>query len=263
MRTVALVVAIALGVAAAIGVRAYMQSMERELGTEHEMINIVVARRDLNAGEPVTPGNVAYSRIPAGSLMPDQITEQEIQRYYDRELKVEVGENVPLRADHFVEEAPPGASARLPEAHRAVTVSVDATSGVAGLVRPGDRVDIYSSGVGEGAGRGQESWRVLGDVTVLAVDDRMSDIRDARTGMDQRQRGYSTFTLSLTPEEVPVIIYLSNNAQLAFALRREREVGEDLDRPEQRVIDAGNVRDISEEANRRRQEMLEEAARDD
>ncbi len=257
MRTIALVVAIALGVAAAIGVRSYMQSMEREIETEQQMISIAAPRRDLDAGEPVTPGNVAPLRIPAASLTPDQITMQDVSRYYDREVLTEVGRGVPLRADHFVERTPQVASARLPDAHRAVTVSVDATSGVAGLIRPGNRVDIYCTGHGEAGGRGQDTWRVLSDVTVLAVDNRMTDMQDFRTGLDQRRGGYSSLTLSLTPEESQLIIYLANNARLTFALRPEREVGEERDLP---VIDASNVRDRSEEANRARQRMLEDAA---
>ena len=257
MRTVALIVAIALGVAAAVGVRTYLQRAEREFEREQELVQVAVPRQDIAAGEELTPGLVTGEAIPARSLTPDQITLQEVDRYYGREVLTEVGRGIPLRGDHFVRREPEVASARLPSEHRAVTVSVDATSGVAGLVRPGNRVDIFCTGMGEAGGRGsEETWRVLSDVTVLAVDDRMSDLQEFRTGYDRRGRGYSNLTLAVTPTEAQLLIYLRDNARLTFALRPEREVGE---REELPAIDAGNVRRVSEEANRRRQEMLEEA----
>ncbi len=259
MRTVALIVAIALGIAAAIGVRTYIQGIEAEHEREQDLVEVAVPRRNLAAGEEVTPGNITGRSIPAHTLTADQVTMQDIQRYFGRELVDDVGANVSLRHDHFVRPEPRLASARLPAQHRAVTVSVDATSGVAGLIRPGNRVDIFCTGMGEAGGRGaQETWRVLSDVTVLAVDSQMSDL-DV-TGFERQRRGYSNLTLAVTPDEAQLLIYLMNNARLTFALRPEREVGE---REELPPVSAGNVREISEQANRRRQQLLEEAADND
>ncbi len=257
MRTVALVVAIALGVAAAVGVRAYLQSMEREFESEQQLVQLAVPRRDIAAGEELSPGMVTEDAIPARSLMPDQITMQDVGRYYGREVRREVGRGIPLRVDHFIRMEPRRASAELPPGHRAVAISADLTSGVAGLIRPGNKVDIICTGMGEGGGRGaQETWLVLSDVTVLATDSRMSDLDDLHAGYDEFRRGYSTLTLSVTPAEAQLLIYLMNNARLSFSLRPEREVGETEPLP---AVDGGNVRRLSEEANRQRQELLERA----
>ena len=262
MRTIALIVAIALGIAAAVGVRAYLQTAQQEFESEQQFVDVAVTRQDIYAGEELAAGMVALRSIPAGSLTPDMITRSDIQRYIGREVTVDIGRDIHLRAEYFVSRQPQAASARLPARHRAVTVSVDSTSGVAGLVRPGNRVDIYCTGVGETGGRGaQETWRVLGDVTVLAVDSRMSDMDELRTGYGVDRRGYSNLTLAVTPQEAQLLIYLMNNARLTFALRPEGEVGEaeEADVP---AVDGTNVRRLAEEANRQRRQMLEAAVQE-
>ncbi len=258
MRIVALIVAIALGIAAAIGVRSYLQTVEQEFEREQQMVEVAVPQRDLVAGEELTPGRVTTRQIPIRSLTPDQITRQEVQRYFGQELLTEVGSGIPLRVDHFVERQPQTASSRLPEQHRAMTIAVDSTRGVAGLIRPGNRVDIFCTGMGEAGGRGaQETWLVLSNVTVLATDSRMSDMQ--RTEYDQYRRGYSNLTLAVTPQEAQLLIYLAANARLTFALRPEGEIGE---RPALPSVSGRNVRELSEEANRQRRQLLEERATD-
>jgi pilus assembly protein CpaB len=61
-----------------------------------------------------------------------------------------------------------GIEARLKEGFRAVTFPVDATSGVAGFVGPGSRVDILASA---GAGNETNTGCILSDVEVIAVGD--------------------------------------------------------------------------------------------
>jgi pilus assembly protein CpaB len=253
MRTVALIVAILLGIAAAIGVRSYLKSQERKFEQQHQMVRVVVARTDILPGEELSAGKVAYQKIPAQSLTPDLITEHELGRYFGKEVTTEIGRGMNIRASDFIAQQVEEPSTRLAEGRRAVSISVGATTGVAGLIRPGDRVDIYCTGSGD-IGSTNQTWRVLSDVGVLAVDDRMSDTAGFEP-YQRYKRGYSTLTLAVTPLEAQILIYLQESAKLTFALRSISEVGQRADIP---AVNASNIRELAEQANMARQQQIEE-----
>jgi len=242
MRTVALIVAIALGVAAAIGVRSYLKSKEARFEQQVKPVYVAVARRTVAAGEELREDAVRFEQVPASMLSSDLITRNEIGRYLGRRLTRELGKDTQLRVSHFISRTVRVASQRLVEGRRAITVAVDATSGVAGLVRPGDHVDILATTVGGGRGAGRsapQTWKVLSDVTVLAVDDMLSDAEAAPRDYRSYRRGYSSFTLAVTPLEAQVLAYLKDNAKLTFVLRPRNELGESQSVP---AIDESKAR---------------------
>ncbi|MFP4176119.1 MAG: Flp pilus assembly protein CpaB [Planctomycetota bacterium] len=251
MKTIALVIAIVLGIAAAFGIRTYIKSREQEFQQEHRLVEVLETRSSIESGERLSGDMVGYKKVPADTLTGTEITKTDIDRYVDREIKRDVGRGVVLRSSHFLSREPEVASTRLSEGTRAVTVPVDNRSGVAGLVRPGDHVNILATG----ARRGDEpsTWTVLSDVPVLAVDDRMGE--GTQDPYRQHSRGYSTLTFVVNPTEAQVLSYLRDNAELACTLRPRGEVGETADVPD---VNASNVRDLAQEANRKRLEELQE-----
>ena len=109
----------------------------------------------------------------------------------------------------------PALSFRLPEGSRAVTVPVDEVSSQAGLVRPGDRVDLMlAEERQEGSDRCVVVRSLLESVHVLATGQATRDVlRPAEAaGVDGVAPGmsYSTITLDVTPEQAQ---------QLAVGLR--------------------------------------------
>ncbi len=251
MRTAALIVAIILGIAAAIGIRSYLKSQEQEFQRQHKPVRVVVTRQSIEAGEKLEKGMVGYKKQPADTLIGTEITKSELPRYIQREVKRQVGRGVLLRVNHFMSREPRVAANRLKVGKRAVTVSVDNTSGVAGLIRPGDHVNIHATTVGKG--QKPSTWTVLNDVSVLATDDRLSEMSGGRYG--RNVRGYSTLTLAVSPTEAQLLIYLKQNSQLSFTLRPRTEVGQEEQVP---AISSSNVQRISEQANKDRQEKLQE-----
>lgn len=251
MRTVALIIAIVLGIAAAVGIRTYLQSREQEFQQQHKLVRVLETRTSIEAGDTLSEEMVGYKKVPADTLTGTEISENELGRFQGKELKRDVGRGVILRVSHFISREPQLASRRLSEGKRAVTIAVDNTSGVAGLIKPGDHVNIHATSVQ--TGQNAHTWTVLNDVAVLAVDDRMSG---ASVGMYRRHaRGYSTLTLSVSPLEAQLLTYLKDNAELTFTLRPRTEVGQKEAVPD---VDASNVKGLAEDANRRRQEELKE-----
>ncbi|MFW6456681.1 MAG: Flp pilus assembly protein CpaB [Planctomycetota bacterium] len=251
MRTAALIVAIILGIAAAIGIRSYMKSQEQEFQEEHRLVRVVETRTSIESGEVLEGDMIGYKKVPADTLIGTEVTKNELERFLGQEVQREVGRGTLLRVSHFMSREPRRATGRLSAGKRAVTVSVDNTSGVAGLIHPGDHVNIHATTVE--TGQKSSTWTVLNDVSVLATDDRLSEMGGGEYGRDAR--GYSNLTLSVSPLEAQLLIYLKQNADLNFTLRPRTEVGQEESVP---AVNSSNVQDLSEQANERRQEELEE-----
>ena len=261
MRTVALIVAIVLGIVAAIGVRSYLKAQQVQFQRQVRPVKVAVARRTIEADEELTQDMIELEEIPANMLTTDMIVEQELGRYVGvgRRVTRNIDKGTQIRVGHFISRELRVAAERLTEGKRAITIAVDATSGVAGLVRPGDHVDIVATTTGTRraaptTGAAPETWKVLSDVTVLAVDDRMTETAAGITDYRSYRRGYSSFTLAVTPLEAQILSYLKDNAKLTFVLRPRTELGEKQGVP---TIDGSNVRELAGQANTARQEEIQ------
>lgn len=111
--------------------------------------------------------------------------------------------------------------------HRAISVPINVKTGVAGLVFPGDRVDlilnraITESGEEETVQR-RVSETVLTNVRVLAIDQRLDD-------QDGRPRQGKTATLEVTPKLVEFVSVVQQLGDMSLSLRslakNEAELG--------------------------------------
>lgn len=176
--------------------------------------DVLVAARDLDAGRPLVTADVARrsipsSFVPGGALAPDRLGDI-------------VGKPLllPLRAgDPIVDSLVAGRNeaalaARLREGARAVTVPVDEVSSQAGLVRPGDRVDLMlAEELSEGDERCIRVKPLLESLSVLATGRVQGESAQGAEAMLRRGvdvSSYSTITLDVTPDQAQ---------QLALALR--------------------------------------------
>jgi pilus assembly protein CpaB len=113
---------------------------------------------------------------------------------------------------------------------RAVTVGVSATSGVAGFVFPGDRVDIVLTHQVAGGGSGDPlrvSETIIRNVRVLATDQRIN-ARDAEG--NQVATAIATVTLEATPRIAERIAVAQSIGQLSLSLRSLADNTAELER---------------------------------
>lgn len=135
---------------------------------------------------------------------------------------------------------------------RAITVAVSTTSGVAGFVFPGDRVDIVLSQEVSGGGDGQSlkvSETILRNVRVLATDTRTT-----AQGEDGKPvvRRTSTVTLEATPKIAEKIAVAQNIGQLSLSLRSIADNTAELER----AIASGEVTIPDNDDPRAERQML-------
>jgi len=115
---------------------------------------VVVAKKELHFGEPLTPEVLGETDWPKGALPEGAFTSiADLNKDGARVVLTPIGPNEPILAWKI---SGPGSRASLSslvkQGMRAVTIRVNDTSGVAGFVLPGDRVDVlYTRSQNEGA----------------------------------------------------------------------------------------------------------------
>lgn len=100
---------------------------------------------------------------------------------------------------------------------RAVSVAVNQTTGLSGLVLPGDRVDLVLTHTfehrDEGSGLPRRAAEtVLDDLRVLAIDQRTD-------GTDGAPQTAKTVTLEVTPKQAEILAVAGELGQLSLSLR--------------------------------------------
>lgn len=135
---------------------------------------------------------------------------------------------------------------------RAVTVPVSATSGVAGFVFPGDRVDMVLTQEVTGGGDGaplRVSETIIRNIRVLAVDQRITAQDDQGNQVAQAS---STVTFEATPRIAEKIAVAQTIGQLSLSLRSLADNTAELER----AIASGEVQVPENDDPRAERRML-------
>lgn len=124
---------------------------------------------------------------------------------------------------------------------RAITVPVDETSGVAGFIFPGDRVDmVLTQTVGGDDGPAlKASETIIRNLRILATDNRIEESKDENGDVQVLQA--STVTLEVTPKLAEKIAIARTIGTLSLSLRSLADNTAELER----AVAAGDV-DVSD-----------------
>jgi pilus assembly protein CpaB len=121
---------------------------------------------------------------------------------------------------------------------RAVTVPVNATTGVAGFVFPGDHVDVVLTQAIAGGGDGpplKASETIVRNARVLATDQRFTEKdEEGKTKVTT----FSNVTMEVTPRIAEKIAVAQTIGTLSLSLRSIADNGSDLER----AVAAGDVK---------------------
>lgn len=236
---IALLVAILLGLLAALAVRQYVTQEKVAIFEGQKPVEIIVARRELQQGEAITGPSIELKRFPKEYLPPDSITWNDSAMIVGRKVSRLVKRGDAIQWSHLIEkedQKETGLQSRLAIEERAFTISVSRISGVAGMIRPGDRIDLYgtfkSQGQQRDEGPAMVTYPILRNVHVLATDQDLSarDVVSKRRGSGEKE-SYSSLTLNVTPLEVSILIH-ANEMGTINAVLRNSSFPKDLTQPE-------------------------------
>lgn len=225
-RIVLPIIALALAGGAALLARSWLESQRRSVEIVAEAPPrptkaVLVAVRDLRTGEFVQPDLFRWQEWPDVATPDGYLVEGEADpaSLAGAVVRREIAAGQPVTAALLVKPGERGfLAAVLEPGTRAVSLPIDEASGNAGLVLPGDRVDvIVTQTIG---GEDQQAVRrvsetVLQDVRVIAIGRRLSAMatEDLTAGQGK------TATLQVTPAEAEKVALVADLGRLSLSLR--------------------------------------------
>ncbi len=198
---------LALGIGLGTGALAFFLLFQKasEVASGTTPMEILVASRYIPAGSVLRSDMVERKAIPKSFVAPSAIREIREVEGFQSLVPLSAGEQVLSNKFGLGE---PSLSAELAPGHRAYTLEVTETSGVGGLLRPGDQVDLIAKASGNGREITTFAFQKL---SVLAVGKKLDGKRpspeDPGSGM-AAEGDYGTVTLAVTPEEAETLFYL-------------------------------------------------------
>ncbi|MBR7742631.1 Flp pilus assembly protein CpaB [Phycicoccus sp. BSK3Z-2] len=208
-------------------VSAYVANVNTQVGSR---VTVYQARGAIEAYTPLGPDNLEAVEIPERWVPESSVlTLDELQ---GRRIGFRLNEGSTVSSDMLIP------SSALSSTEREVAINVDAVTGVAGRVRPGDRVDIYAV-FSEVPGLPQS-------VRILVRDVRIVSIAGVQTVTSQSTEG-GTFeqdvipvTLALEPDQALSVTFAAEFASQVRLVALPNDVGTNRE-GEPNEYDAGEL----------------------
>jgi pilus assembly protein CpaB len=181
-------------------------------------VRVVIAKADLAPGHAITAEDLSLVPIVAAAPPASGFTD----------LAAVVGRvtRAPMLAGQPVLESllapagvPDGLQALVPEGMRAITVETNESSGLAGLLSPGSRVDVVTTATVGSDSERAVSRIIAQNVRVLAVGQRLSGTPQQQGDAAAASAPSRTVTLLVTPHDAAALDLAQSMARLRLILR--------------------------------------------
>jgi pilus assembly protein CpaB len=189
-------------------------------------VSLVVAARPVQAGTLLKPEDLAAREVPADEFPAGALRDAPEARLelVGAMVRRSLGQGDVLRLDAVLRPGENGfLAAVLAPGMRAVTVGVDAVTGTAGLIWPGDRVDVILTQAFDendiAPSRRVAGETVLSAARVIAVDRHLvQGVQPGAVG-DALRDTNRTVTIEVTPDQATRIAVATRLGRLSLALR--------------------------------------------
>ena len=227
--------ALILATLATAGVFMYSRGVQEEAKTGGTMVQVVVSKVDLPArtdlDQMIKDDQFRTEQVPVGVVVDGAVTSVDQLAGKSNSVAILAGEQIPVAR---ISGNVPGGALAIPEGMEAITVSLDASRGVAGSINSGDNVTIYSTfkdaPTKNAQGTGKETVTVVLVPTaeLLAVFRPLATTtfgsNDATTQGEQVP-GSLTVTVALTPEDAQHFVFSMESGTVWFGLLPPDESG--------------------------------------
>lgn len=192
------------------------------MAAEHK-ITAVTAKHAIRAGSLLKPDDMEVKEVVASDLPSDAVpTSEDARRSLSGAMvRRALGTGEVIRTSDVIRPNEHGfLAAVLAPGMRAVTVAVDAVAGSAGLIEPGDRVDLIltqtMAGQNEPIGRRVAAETVLSDARVIAINHQIVQGADAAPAANGQAR---TVTLEVTQDQAERVSVATSLGKLSLSVR--------------------------------------------
>lgn len=193
-----------------------------------QTVTVVVASRDIAAGEAVGPENMAAADIDAEFVSGAVITPAQFSAINGRITNYSMSQGEPLIAHYLGGQSIARFSDLLGPGERAVTIDIDNLNAVSGMLLPGDFVDILllQDPPEQSDSDEKQMLPLLQQVRILSVDaisllTREDDFFQFKNG--SAVLDYGTVTVGVTYRDAALLTLARDSGELAFMLRGKED----------------------------------------
>lgn len=230
-------ISIAAGVFATFMLYSYSQEKKAEYDKKYGSTKrVVIAKEDIAEMQTIYDTMLETEERPSSFVQPDAITIPDEIIGNVAATSIKKGQMI-LKNSLLTPGPDTGISLQVAPSKRAITLPIDEVRGVAKLIRPGDRVDIFAAiDSGKGVAQKREVSAMMQDVVVLAtglsvVNNIPRTFELDSTGKNVTQTTltgdtkYTTITIEATPKEAQDLFYILSTSpgNLFLALRNPND----------------------------------------
>lgn len=178
---------------------------------------VVVAAADVAPKTQVTNEMLKVNKVPVEYIHPLAVRKISEASGKITTSALTQGEQVLAKKLVAPEEVKYGLAYAVPVGRRALTVAVDEVSGVSGLIKPGDRVDVAAVVNVPKIEEQREvpvALVILQDIEVLAVGSILEEKSDGKSPLQ-----YQTVTMAVTVEQSRPLLLASQKGNIRLMLR--------------------------------------------
>jgi Flp pilus assembly protein CpaB len=189
------------------------EALIQELIRKGELVNVVVATKDISRESTITEDMVKMEKIHNKSLQPGDLDSLESVVGKFVEVDILAGQHInanQLRAGGLLKYLSQG----VPEGMRAITAPVDPITSIEGLAKPGDFVDVI------GVFNLPTGIRNEAITTVVTLFQGVKVLATGKNISQYKATGGETVTLALLPEDAKILAYVLEMGKIRLVLRR-------------------------------------------
>ena len=228
----------------------YIQKREQQLRGDYELIEVMVAKRNIPKDFKLDETMVTFEQIPKKYVQPKALHKiDEILGQISGSTIFE-GEQIISTKLLSIEDA--GLAFKIPKGYRALTVAVNEITGVGGFVRPGNYVDVMGVfDFGDERKKDDRAVTLLQSVYVLGAGQDLGQavpvnvsgrdeiaIAQAESGASPAESIYRSVTMMVSAEDAQKIMLAQEVGALTLTLRSLWEGHTQLSLEKLRINDA-------------------------
>jgi pilus assembly protein CpaB len=218
--SILLCIALLAGTGGATFARSYLQgralATEKELSHRYQPRAVVVASRDIDAGETLNQQSLALREIPRDFIPGGALSAAEAALVLGKRSAMRLRRGDPMTVSSVLTHEA-SLAALVPAGRRAFTLSVDDVNAHAGLLQAGDRIDLYYS-VGQGE-NGSSLSLLLEQVPVLATGAVLARGAAFHSAAVEEPGSFGSITLLVTADEAARLVLAERTGTLTVVLR--------------------------------------------
>jgi pilus assembly protein CpaB len=235
---------------------AHISTEEARLASEYALRPVIVAARALPAGRTVGVEDLAVRKVPARFAPSEARGAEASGEFIGRTTLHELAAGDPVLPSALQSNELPSLASLVRADRRAITLAVDEINGFAGLLSPGDTVDLVYMADGDAARPQAAVVRpLLQGVTVIATGRSTRRLR--ATGGDGVVRDvdvdYATVALDVEPVDAQRLVLAQHTGEITVLLRGAGAVGSAT----LRVVDVSAINGASAPLRARRGEPVQ------